>query len=146
MTLRSRLLHALAGAVAAAVWAAQQPLDKRAFRAGYDDVELLGRAVRPDGSGWRPLGWLMHVGNGAMFGLAYSEVRRRTPGVSPLVTAQAMAQAENVGLYPLAALVDRHHPARDAIAPSFGPRQFAQATWRHALFGLLLGLGARRIR
>ena len=29
--------------VAAGVWAAQQPLDKRVFECGYDDVELLGK-------------------------------------------------------------------------------------------------------
>jgi hypothetical protein len=36
------LRGALAGAVAAGVWAAQQPLDKRAFGVAYDDCELLG--------------------------------------------------------------------------------------------------------
>ena len=40
---RTRTLRgALAGAAAAAVWAAQQPLDKRVFGVDYDDVELLG--------------------------------------------------------------------------------------------------------
>ena len=43
---RTRTLRgALAGAVAAGVWAAQQPLDKRVFGSRYDDVELLGKAV-----------------------------------------------------------------------------------------------------
>ena len=32
---------ALAGAVAATVWAAQQPLDKRVFGVPYDDCDLL---------------------------------------------------------------------------------------------------------
>ncbi|MCW2925972.1 MAG: hypothetical protein JWM98_3376, partial [Thermoleophilia bacterium] len=145
MQLSTRLRFGLAGAAAAAVWAAQQSLDKRAFRSGYDDVELLGRAVRPHGAGWRPAGWAMHLANGAAFGLAYSEVRRRTPDVDPLVSAQAMAQVENFGMYPLTAAADRVHPARDVLAPSFGRRQLAQATWRHALFGLVLGVLARRI-
>ena len=43
---RTRTLRgALAGAAAAAVWAAQQPLDQRVFGVDYDDVELLGRFV-----------------------------------------------------------------------------------------------------
>ena len=35
---------ALAGALAAGVWAAQMPLDKRVFASDFDDVELLGKA------------------------------------------------------------------------------------------------------
>jgi hypothetical protein len=46
---------ALAGSLAAAVWAAQQPLDKRVFRFGFDDVELLGKAVTR-GPRWRLVG------------------------------------------------------------------------------------------
>ena len=45
MTLQRSLRGALAGGVAAAVWAAQQPLDKRVFESDYDDVELLGKLV-----------------------------------------------------------------------------------------------------
>ena len=145
MRTRTRLLLAAAGAAGAALWALQQPLDQRALRAGYDDVELLGRGMRPDGDGWRAAGWAAHVTNGALFGLAYSEVLRRTPGVSPRVSAQAFVQLENFGLYPLAAVVDRVHPARDEIAPAFGLRQLVQATWRHALLGIVVGEVAARI-
>ena len=45
MELRRTLNGALAGAAAAAAWAAQQPLDKRVFGSRYDDVELLGKLV-----------------------------------------------------------------------------------------------------
>jgi hypothetical protein len=55
-----------------------------------------------------------------------------------------MAQAENFGLYPLAALLDRVHPARGDIAHAFGARQLLQATWRHALLGVVLGEVAAR--
>ncbi len=142
MPVRRRLWLAVAGAVGATVWVAQQPLDKRIFRSEYDDVELLGRAATDDR--WHAAGWAAHVANGAVFGLAYSEVVRRTPRLSPMASAQLMAQAENFGLYPLAAIVDRHHPARGSIAKAFGGRQLAQATWRHALLGLVLGVVARR--
>ena len=56
-----------------------------------------------------------------------------------------MALAEHVALYPLCAIVDRHHPARGerGIPPLLrNPRAFAQATWRHLLFGVLLGRAA----
>src|SRR5919199_197603 len=42
---RRTLGGAAAGALAAGVWAAQQPLDKRVFGSDYDDVELLGKVV-----------------------------------------------------------------------------------------------------
>ena len=47
---RTRTLRgAVCGAVAAAVWGLQQPLDKLVFSSRYDDVELVGKAaVRGD--------------------------------------------------------------------------------------------------
>lgn len=134
----------MAGALGAALWAAQQPLDQRVFGAGYDDVELLGRAIRPRGDGWRTAGWIAHACNGALFGLASSELLRRRPGRSPRRFALGMAMAEHVALYPLAAVVDRVHPARDVLAPAFGHRQFLQATWRHLILGVVLGEVAAR--
>ena len=56
--------------------------------------------------------------------------------------ALGMAIAEHVALYPLCYLIDRYHPARGepGVPPLLtNPRAFAQATWRHALFGTVLG-------
>jgi hypothetical protein len=142
--LRTRLLLAGAGALGALAWALQQPLDKRALRCGYDDVELLGRWL-PVERGWYGPGLALHVANGAAFGLAYSELARRTPSVRPAASAMAMALVEHATLFPLGALVDRHHPAREQLAPIFGARQFAQATWRHAILGAVLGVVAERV-
>jgi hypothetical protein len=139
-----RLGTTVAGAVAALAWAAAQPLDKAIVRHGYDDVELLGRAVRPAG-GWRLPGLALHAANGAVFGLAYSELRRRTPNTDPLITATAAALVEHVTLFPLGALVDQHHPAKEQLARTWSLRAFIQATWRHLLFGLVLGLLVREI-
>jgi hypothetical protein len=38
------------------------------------------------------------------------------------------------------------HPARGEIAPAFGRRQLAQATWRHALLGVVLGEVGHQLR
>ena len=46
-----RMCAVPAGAVGAAVWAAQQPLDKRVFGCDYDDVELLGKPVTRGANG-----------------------------------------------------------------------------------------------
>jgi hypothetical protein len=136
----SRLRSAFAGAAAASVWAVQEPLDQRILRCDYSDVALLGKAVT-SGPRWRAAGFAIHAVNGAAFGLAYDEVRRRSR-VDSRRLAVGMAVGEHLALYPLGGLVDRFHPRRGApgIPPLLtNPRAFAQATWRHALFGAVLG-------
>jgi hypothetical protein len=140
----SRARSAAAGAVAATVWGALEPLDRRVFRCDYSDVAVLGKAVTR-GRAWRPVGFAMHALNGAVFGLAYDAVQRRT-GAEPRRLALGLALAEHVALYPLSFFIDRYHPARgeDGIPPLLtNPRAFGQATLRHALFGVVLGRLAR---
>lgn len=144
MELRRTVNGALAGAVAAGVWAAQQPLDKRAFGSDYDDVELLGKLVTRE-SGWQAAGLAMHMANGAVFGATYALVRPLVP-LPPLVTGAVAGLAEHAAFWPLGRLIDRHHPARSELEPLGGNgRAFAQATWRHLLFGLVLGELERRL-
>ncbi len=136
----SRLRSAAAGAVAATVWGVAEPLDQRLLRCDYSDIAVLGKAVtrRP---GWQLAGFVLHAANGAVFGLAFEELRRRVP-VPPRRLAVAMALAEHTALYPLCAVIDRYHPARGepGIPPLLtNPRAFAQATSRHLLFGTVLG-------
>jgi hypothetical protein len=134
----SRLRSTVAGAAAAAAWAAVEPLDKRLFRSDYSDVALLGKGVTRSRA-WPAVGLAMHLVNGAIFGLAFEEARQRLD-VPQRRLAVGMALAEHVALFPLVALTDRFHPARGeaGVAPAFNPRGFAQATWRHAFFGALL--------
>jgi hypothetical protein len=135
-----RVRAALAGAVAATVWGLQEPIDQRFFGCDYSDVALLGKAVT-HGRGWRTAGFAMHALNGAIFGLAFHELRRRVRK-DPRRLAVEAALGEHLVLSPLYALVDRYHPARGEPGVSRlsgNPRVFAQATWRHALFGWLLG-------
>ena len=108
---RRRVRAAAAGAVAAAVWAALEPLDRRLFRCDYSDVALVGLPL--------------HLVNGAVFGLAWDEAHERY-GVS----AVSAALVEHAALWPLLAL----------WKPRIGlkPRAFAQGTARHAVFGYLL--------
>ncbi len=135
---------ALAGAVAAGVWAAQQPLDIRVFGVPYDDTELLGKAVTR-GPAWRPVGVAMHVANGAVFGALYSAAAPRLP-LPSWARGPAAAMAEHLGTWPLTSLVGGLHPAGGDCPPLFAnPRAFAQATWRHALFGIVLGELERRL-
>jgi hypothetical protein len=108
---------ALAGAVAATVWGVQEPLDRRLFRCDYSDVKLVG-------------GFGVHALNGALFGLAFGFVRRRT-NIDQRRLAVGLAVAEHTVLWPLLGLLE------PSIAKS--PRAFAQGVYRHALFGFVLG-------
>jgi hypothetical protein len=135
---------ALAGAVAAGVWAAQSPLDSRVFGVAYLDEELLGRWVTR-GQGWHRIGWALHLANGALFGALYANVAPRLP-LPVWARGPAAGLAEHFATWPLVPVVDRVHPARDDL-PTLGgsARAFAQATWRHVLFGAVLGELERRL-
>jgi hypothetical protein len=135
------LQAALAGAAAAAVWGLVEPLDRRLFRFPYSDIAILGLLVTR-GPHWKAVGWVMHVANGAVAGLVFWAIYERVGG-SAFWVAVAFALVEHLLTYPLTLLTDRFHPARGA--PELPPmarsgRAFAQATFRHLLFGIVLGL------
>jgi hypothetical protein len=130
---RTRSLRgALAGTVAAAVWYAQQPLDKRVFGSGYDDAELLDSLVR------RPLGAgvVLHLASGALFGAAYAAAAPSAP-LHPVLRGPLAGLAEHLATWPASAVA----------APDLwgSGRAFVQATWRHLLFGFVLGELERRL-
>ena len=130
---------AIAGSIAAGLMAAQAPLDKRLFECDYDDVELLGKLLTR-GSDWPFVGMALHLQNGALLGAAYSQLRPFLPG-PPLAGAVLVALGENFATWPLTRLSDRYHPARGDLPRLQGNRRaLAQATWRHLLFGLALGV------
>jgi hypothetical protein len=136
---RSQTLRgALAGAAAAGVWAAQQPVDQRVFGVRYDDCALLGRAVT-GGRAAYPVGVAWHLFNGAAFGAAYA---RLAPALRGPRAGRGLAAgiAEHLATWPLTRFVDRHPAGSKAFPMLWGDRRaFAQATWRHALFGVTLG-------
>src|SRR3954447_3076192 len=142
---RTRTLRgALAGATAAAVWAAQQPLDQRVFGCPYDDAELLGRLVA-SGRAAYPVGLALHIANGALFGAAYANAARGLPVPAPLRGPLA-GLAEHLATWPGTAALSRLHPAADDMPQLWGSgRAFAQATWRHLVFGTVLGELERRL-
>lgn len=135
---------ALAGAAAAAVWAVQTPVDQRIFGVKFDDVEFLGKAFTRRAA-WRPIGLAVHLQNGALFGAVYANVVPNVPLPSWALGPLA-GLVENFVTWPLTALSDRVHPARDDLPKLAGSgRALAQATWRHLLFGIVLGELERRL-
>jgi hypothetical protein len=142
---RAKMIRgAFAGAVAAGVWAAQQPLDKPVFGVDYDDTELLGKAITR-GPAWPVVGMVLHLGNGAAFGATYAALAPRLP-LPSWSRGPVAALAEHLATWPLTIVADRVHPARDDLpALSASWRAFAQATWRHLVFGVVLGELERRL-
>jgi hypothetical protein len=130
---------AAAGAVAACLWSALEPLAARALRTdGYGDVRLLGRLVPGAGDRWPLAGAAVHAANGAAFGAAFALTGARGPAAG-----LAWAGAETLATWPGMWLIDRVHPDRRSgrWPPLFtNPRVFAQEALMHALFGLALGL------
>ncbi|HEV2787400.1 MAG TPA: hypothetical protein VGV67_13465 [Solirubrobacteraceae bacterium] len=135
---------AFAGAVAAGVWLAQQPLDKPVFGVDYDDSELLGKAFTR-GRAWPVVGAVVHLGNGALMGATYSNVAPRVP-LPSWSRGPILALIEHVATWPLTIAVDRMHPARGEMPRlAVSGRAFAQATWRHLVFGIVMGELERRL-
>jgi hypothetical protein len=134
---------ALAGAAAAAVWAAAEPPARRVFGTEFGDVRLLGRFVTR-GRGAVVVGLGAHLVNGAVFGAAFERLGGRGP-----LRAVLAAQAENAVLWPGMAVIDRIHPDRRSgrLPPLLASgRVLAQEVTLHALFGMVLGVLLSRAR
>jgi hypothetical protein len=136
---QASLRGAAAGVVATAVMTLEQPLDKRLFDSPYDDVEILGKLVTR-GDDWQRIGFALHLQNGAIFGAAYARLKPSLPG-PPVLRGLLVGLVEHVAAWPTVALIDRYHPARKELPKlAANRRAFGQATIRHAVFGIVLGL------
>ena len=92
------------------------------------------------GENWQPIGFALHVQNGAIFGAAYTRLKPALPGPAVL-RGLLVGLIEHVATWPMTVLVDRYHPARKELPKlAANPRAFGQATIRHAVFGIVLGL------
>ena len=137
--LESTLRAGVAGAVATVVMTLEQPIDKRLFDSKYDDVEILGKLVTR-GDHWRPIGFVLHVQNGAILGAGYARLKPSLPG-PPVLRGLLVGLVEHVLAWPLTVVFDRYHPAREELPKlAANRRAFGQATIRHAVFGIVLGL------
>ncbi len=128
---------AAAGALAAVVWQACDPLLERTFGTPYSDPKLIGPFITR--GRWEWLANLVtHAAAGAAFGHVFERLGGR--GVKQGVTA---ALVENTALWPGMVVFDRIHPRRrdGTWGPLVSsPRAFASASAGHAVFGCLLGL------
>ncbi len=141
------LRGALAGAVAAGVWSVQAPLDRRVFGVDYDDAELLGSAITRERGTFATLavGQALHLLNGAVFGALYAAASPAVGGPGALRGALA-GLGEHAATWPLSRFIGSAHPIGPEFPRLWGDRRaFAQATWRHLLFGGVLGVLEERL-
>ena len=129
--------------LAAAAWAAAEPGVARLVGtpAGYSDVRLLGAPLTGGGARWREVGLAAHLVNGAVFGTLFAAA-----GGRGWKQGLAVAQAENLMLWPAMAVIDRIHPdRRNGTWPPLARngRVFVYEAAVHALFGGVLGLLVR---
>jgi hypothetical protein len=132
---------ASAGLLAAAAWAASEPLLGRIVGTPFSDVRLLGGLVTR-GRGWPAAGLALHLANGALFGSAFERL-----GWGGVRAGVGAAQVENLVLWPAFAVVDRVHPDRRSRAwPPLArnPRVLVYEVTTHAVFGVVLGALVRK--
>ncbi len=127
---------AVGGVIAAAAWAAAEPLAQRVFGTTYSDTRLIGRLVTR-GPKWASAGLAIHLANGAVFGAAFEALGGR--GARKAIVA---AELESALLWPGLVVIDRIHP--DVTGGRWRPlltddRVFVQEVAMHALFGAVLG-------
>ncbi len=127
---------AAAGAAAAGVWALAEPAARRLCRTPYSDLRLLGR-MATSGPAWPVAGLLMHLANGAAFGVAFDRL-----GGRGWRQGLAAAMVETAATWPGMLLIDRFHPdRRSGRWPSLvrHPPTIAEQVLVHAIFGVVLG-------
>jgi hypothetical protein len=105
----------------------------RVFGVPYSDAELV---AKPFGAS-RLVGSVIHTTNGALFGAVYSAVAPRLPGAG-WAKGAAAGMAEHLATWPLVRFVPR-------VDLWGNHRAFAQAVWRHLLFGVVLGALEERL-
>lgn len=130
----------VAGLLGGAAYIVEMEIDLPLFGYNADDLRLLGRPFAPDPSLNRAVGAAIHMGNSAMFGVAYAALAHdRLPG-PPWLRGVVFANVENAALYPLT-LLDGYHPGvRDGQIDRYWHRTaFTQAVLRHVVFGAVLG-------
>jgi hypothetical protein len=98
-------------------------------------VTLLGGLVAR-GPAVYPVGLGIHLANGALFGALYANLPFDGPS---WLRGPAVALAEHLSTWPALTIPALH------VFLSRPRRAFAQATWRHLLFGFVLGDLERRL-
>lgn len=131
---------ALAGLVAGAFYLEAMELDLAFFRRNTGDLVLLGRPFVKRAARARTAGLAIHLGNSAALGVVYALLAEARLSGAPWRRGVLFASLENVVLYPLTALDQKHPAVRDGqIDRYWNAEAFVQSVPRHAAYGAVLG-------
>ena len=130
----------VSGLAAGAAFAAVLEADLRLTGRMVDDLIVLGRPFVKDPSHARAAGLAVHAANSVALASLYALVEKRIPG-PPWFKGVLFANVENVLLYPVTVLEDKHPAIRDGqVDRYFTWPAFWQSVPRHVAYGAVLGV------
>ena len=130
---------AISGLAAGAAFVAVLEADLRLTGRNVDDLIVLGRPLVRDPKHARTVGGAIHAVNSLLLAGLYAAVEHRIPG-PPWLKGIVFANVENVILYPVTVLEDRHPAIRDGqVDRYFNWPAFWQSVPRHVAYGAVLG-------
>ncbi len=135
----------VSGLVAGLAFVAVLEADLRLTGRNVDDLIVLGRPIVKDPKNARTAGVALHAVNSIALATLYAQVEHHVPG-PPWLKGIVFANVENVILYPLTILEDKHPAIRDGqVDRYFNWPAFWQSVPRHIAYGAVLGSVYRRM-
>ena len=129
-----------AGLAAGAAFYATMLIDLKLTGRNVDDRIFLAGPLTDSPEAAKRLGTVIHVANSVAFACLYSAVEPIIPG-PPWFKGTLFFNLENVVLYPLTAVGDRHPSIRNGdIEPYWTWPAFVQSIPRHVAYGATLGI------
>ncbi len=130
---------AISGLAAGAAFLAILEADLRLTGRNVDDLIVLGRPLVKDPKHARAVGTAVHAVNSLVLASLYATIEHRIPG-PPWLKGIIFANVENVILYPITVLEDKHPAIRDGqVDRYFNWPAFWQSVPRHVGYGAVLG-------
>jgi hypothetical protein len=137
---------AVAGLAAGAAFALTVEGNLRLTGRNVDDLLILGWPVVQDRDKARRVGLALHVINSVALAELYAAVQHMLPG-PPWLRGVVFATAENIVLYPVTLLEDRHPAIRAGqVDRYFSWPAFWQSIPRHVAYGVVLGTLYHKLR
>lgn len=136
----------IAGLAAGAAFYAVMEADLRLTGRNVDDRIFLAGPIVRDPAAAKAVGSAIHVANSLAFAALYAVLEPEIPG-PPWWKGTLFFNVENLVLYPLTAVGDRHPAIREGIIDDYWTwPAFFQSIPRHVAYGLVLGVVYDRLK
>lgn len=137
---------AVSGLVAGTAFALALEADLRLTGRNVDDLLILGWPIVQDRVNARRVGLALHLVNSVALAELYAAVHHMIPGPTWL-RGVVFASVENVALYPVTLLEDRHPAIRTGqVDRYFTWPAFWQSVPRHIVYGAVVGALYEKLR